>query len=226
MEPNDMEWTLNDVETRVLGCLIEKERTTPDYYPLTLNALTNACNQKSNRDPVLSLEETTVVRGLDGLGRKELVTRIHKADSRIPKYQHTIEKILDLQAPELAVLCELMLRGPQTVGELRGRSSRMHPFASIDEVAVVLAGLAEKAMPLVVQMPRQPGRKERRFAHLLAGVPDLAEESPEIRPEPATLQVRTEDERLKGVEEEIASLRAELASVRSEFEAFRLQFEE
>ncbi|MGE5892483.1 MAG: YceH family protein, partial [bacterium] len=164
-----METALTDVEVRVLGCLIEKAITTPDYYPLTLNALTNACNQKSNRNPVVSYEETTVVRGLDGLRDKGLANMVYKADSRAPKYQHFFVEKLELSPGDVAVLCELMIRGPQTPGELRAHTERMHDFGGLEEIEGALRGLMEREHPLVVRLPRQPGRKEQRYAHLLSG---------------------------------------------------------
>ena len=148
---------LNEIETRVLGCLIEKSFTTPDYYPLTLNALTNACNQKSNRNPVMSLEETTVVRGLDDLRKKGISEKVLKADSRVPKYQQLFMSKFDLSRSQTAVLCELMLRGPQTGGEIRNRAERMNKFQDLDEVEDILSGLMEADIPMVVKLPRQPG---------------------------------------------------------------------
>ena len=164
-----MEPILNENEIRVLGCLIEKEMTTPDYYPLTLNALTNACNQKSNRDPVVDLEETDVVRALDALRMKGLAMQAHGEGSRVPKYRHSLAEKLFLEPEELAILCELFLRGPQTVGELRGRAGRMHDFEDLAQVEAVLQELMERQPPMAAKLPRQPGRKEHRYAHLLGG---------------------------------------------------------
>jgi len=212
------------VEVRVLGCLVEKALTTPDYYPLSLNALTNACNQKSNRDPVVSFEETTVVRGLDKLRDKGYALRVQQIDSRVPKYGHQLKEEFRLERPELSLLCELMLRGPQTAGELRGRASRMHEFGSIDEVEDVLERLMDREEPLVAKKPRQVGRKEHRFTHLLSGPPPSAEE--EAMPEEAaTAQVRTEDERISRLEEETAQLRFDLEALQQEFKRFKSQFE-
>jgi len=219
-----METTLNDIEVRVLGCLVEKEMTTPDYYPLTLNALTNACNQKSNRDPVLTLEETDVVRALDGLRFKGLA--MQAADGgRVPKYAHALAAKLFLEPPELAILCELLLRGAQTVGELRGRAERMHPFPELESVEAVLQEMQERQPPLVVKLPRQPGRKEHRHMHLLAGEPQLPEEGQAAAPEAARVQVMAENERIARLEQEVTSLREELATLRQELEEFRTQFE-
>src|SRR4051812_3004950 len=191
---------LTAAEVRVLGSLIEKQITTPDYYPLTLNALTNACNQLTNRDPVVAFDETTVVRALDGLRDKRLATLFAGAESRVAKYKHTLTDRLLLTPAEIAVLCVLMLRGPQTVGELRTRSERLFAFDTLPEVEETLNVLAARqSQPLVTKLPRQPGTKESRYAHLLAGPPEPAsptstETGP--RPEPATLVVRAENERI------------------------------
>src|SRR5512135_2764118 len=170
-----METILTDTEVRVLGCLIEKELATPEYYPLTLNALTAACNQKSNRDPVMQLEETEVVRALDALRFKQLVL-LSSEGGRVPKYRHILTEKFRLSGAELALLCELMVRGPQTAGELRSRAERMHPFAGPAAVEEALEELLARNPPLVTWLPRQPGRKEQRYAHLFAGVPEVAGE--------------------------------------------------
>lgn len=219
---------LNAMEVRVLGSLVEKRITTPEYYPLTLNALVNACNQKSNRDPMTHLDERDVVRALESLREKTLATVITGPEHRVPKYAHLMDEMLDLGAPEVALLCELMVRGPQTPGELRGRASRMHPFATSEEVDAVLEGLSAQEgvwRPLTVRLPRQPGRKEARWAHLLSGIPEVGDDPDTTRPEPATLEVRAEGERLARIEAEVASLRAELESLRISLEAFKRQFE-
>lgn len=216
---------LNDVEARVLGCLIEKEKTTPDYYPLTLNALTNACNQKSNRNPVLSFEETTVIRGLESLQQKGLTEKIIKADSRVPRYQHLFRTRLDVSPGEAAVLCELMLRGPQTTGEIRGRAGRMHTFRDIHEVEEILTGLTEREPPLVRKLPRQAGQKERRFAHLLSGEPEIPETVRSVSDEAATIQVKSDNQRIQKLEEELSLLRKEFDILKNEFTDLRSQFE-
>ncbi|MEW6599347.1 MAG: YceH family protein [Nitrospirota bacterium] len=220
-----MDILLNDIEARILGCLIEKEITTPDYYPLTLNALTSACNQKSNRSPIVSYEETTVVRGLDSLREKGLVEKIYKADSRVPKYQHSFPQKFNLPSDSVAVMCELMLRGPQTVGEIRNRADRMHKFSGLQEVEEILTRLAEKEPPMVVKLPRQAGRKEPRFAHLLSGMPEIGEEEPAISEEAATLRVRADNERIAKLEEEMAILRGEFDKLKEEFNGLKSQFE-
>ena len=213
-----METILNEIEVRILGCLIEKEMTTPEYYPLTLNALTNACNQKSNRDPVVDLDEASVVRGLDTLRHKGLAMQAHGEGSRVPKYRHALFEKLFLEPEQLAILGELLLRGPQTVGELRTRASRMHPFADLEQVETVLRELAERQPPLTLKLPRQPGRKEQRFTHLLAPPPELPADDHQPPPEAARRVVQAEDER-------IARLEAEVAELKSEFARFRAQFE-
>lgn len=212
-------------EVRVLGSLIEKQITTPDYYPLTLNALTNACNQLTNRDPVMSLDEQTIVRALDGLREKRLATLFHGAESRVAKYKHALGDILPLAPAEVAVLCVLMLRGPQTIGELRTRTERIHAFENLGEVEATLNELAARQPPLVAKLSRLPGTKESRYAHLLSGPVEAI--APDRAPplEPATAAVRAEDDRFAKLEAEVAALRQELADVRQEFAAFRKQFE-
>lgn len=217
-----MEIVLNDTEVRVLGCLVEKELTTPEYYPLSLNSLTTACNQKSNREPVLALDEAEVVRALDGLRFKQLAV-VAAEGGRVPKYRHLLAEKLRLSPAELAVLGELLLRGPQTVGELRTRGERMHAFPDLAAVETVLDELQARTPPLVLRLPRQPGRKESRFAHLFAGEPAVAADEP--APESARLRVMAENERVAKLEEEVAALRGEVAELRQLIEEFRAQFE-
>jgi hypothetical protein len=217
--------SLTEREARVLGCLVEKQLTTPEYYPLTLNALTNACNQKSNRHPVVSFEETQVVRALDKLREKGLAEQVRLRDSRVPKYEHHFLKTVGLDWPEAAVMAELMLRGPQTAGELRSHASRMHPFSGIEEVEETLRALAERPEPLVIKLPRQSGRKESRFAHLLCGMPEVSPEEPALAPEAARLQALSDDERIAALQREASALRAELDDLRAEFASFRKQFD-
>lgn len=219
-----MEMILNDMEVRVLGCLIEKELTTPEYYPLTLNALTNACNQKSNRDPVLTMEEVEVVRALDSLKFKQLAL-LSAEGGRVPKYRHTLVEKLRLDPPELALLAELLLRGPQTVGELRTRGERMHPFPDLAAVEEVLGELMARTPPLVTRLPRQPGRKESRHAHLFSGEPEPVTEELTPPPETARLKVIAENERIAKLEEEIAALRGEVVELRRLVDEFKSQFE-
>ena len=212
---------LTDTEVRVLGCLLEKEMTTPDYYPLSLNALVNAANQKSNREPVVVYDEKTVVRALAELKEKQLAWQ--SDSSRVPKYAHGVDKIFTLVRSEAAILCLLMLRGSQTIGELRGRSERMYEFKDLDEVTEVLESLEEAG--LVKKMARQPGRKESRYAHLLAGEPKDVALSVIAQPEAATLEVRAENERLVHLEQEVERLRSELDELRQEFLDFKSKFD-
>jgi len=215
-----MDHLLNNTEIRVLGCLVEKEITTPEYYPLTLNSLTTACNQKSNRDPVVSYDETTVAEALDSLREKDLVIVERGRDSRVPKYDNYFADSYQLSKPEVAVLCELMLRGPQTVGELRTRGERLYQFAGLDEVAQTLDALAAREdHPLVVKLPRQIGQKEPRYAHLLAGEDGISASAAEANGS------AVDPERIEILEEEVRSLRAELADIRQLFNDFRKQFE-
>lgn len=217
---------LNATEVRVLGSLIEKQITTPDYYPLSLNALVNACNQLTNREPVLSLDEQAVVRALDGLREKRLATLFSGAESRVAKYKHTLTERILLTPGEVALLCVLMLRGPQTLGELRTRSERLFNFDTLPEVEEALNALAAReAQPLVTKLPRAPGTKESRYAHLLSGPVEAV--APEKAPplEPATAAVRAENERLASLERETAELRRELAELKQQFADFRRQFE-
>ena len=221
-----MEALLNPVEVRVLGALIEKEITTPEYYPLTLNSLTTACNQKSNRDPVVSLEEKVVVRALESLREKGLARQVSGVDMRVPKHYHLFDEKMGLTRPQVAALCVLMLRGPQTVGEIRGRSGRLYEFADLEEVERVLVELAERTEgALVVQLARQPGRKESRYAHVLMGEPEEEDAQTEGPVDAAALEVRAENERIAALEEQVKALRDELADVRSAFAQFKEQFE-
>ena len=219
-----MDITLNDIEIRVLGSLIEKELTTPEYYPLSLNSLTNACNQKSNRDPVMTLAEEEVVRALDSLRFKQLV--VLSADGgRVPKYRHLLAEKLGLMPSEQAIICELLVRGPQTVGELRTRGERMHPFGDLAAVEEVLNELMVRETPLITLMARQPGRKEGRYAQLFSGMPESTEESSEVRPEAARQRVAVENERITKLEEELAALRSEVNSLQIQMAEFKSQFE-
>ncbi len=216
---------LDLVEVRVLGGLAEKQLTTPEYYPLTLNALRTACNQKSNRDPVVDFDDKTVVRAFESLRDKQLARQVSGGDQRVPRYYHLLSECLDLEVPSLAVLCVLMLRGPQTSGEIRGRGGRLHPFAGPAAVETVLSGLRDRDEPLIVLLPRQAGRKERRYAHLLAGIPEVPPAEDAGAVEPATLQVRADNQRLDRVEQDVEQLRTELEALRREFGDFRGQFD-
>jgi len=207
----NMDWQLDDAEARVLGSLLEKEIATPDYYPLSLNALVNACNQKSNREPVVSYDEDTVETALEGLRAKGLAVRTTGGDSRVPKHSQRFTEKLNLGRREAAVLCVLMLRGPQTVGELRGRSERLYQFDDLEGVESTLNRLAE--MEFVKRLPRQTGYKEQRWAQLLAGDVEAAEEAA-----PAA-------ERGPSDRERIAALEREVAELKRAFEEFRRNFE-
>ena len=217
---------LSPSEVRVLGALIEKQITTPDYYPLTLNSLTNACNQLTNREPVVSYDEQTIVRALDALREKRLATLFSGAESRVAKYKHTLTDAILLTPAEVALLCVLMLRGPQTVGELRTRAERLFTFDSLPEVEETLNALASRPeQPLVTKLPRAPGTKESRYAHLLGGPVEVAASEKLPPPEPATIAVRAENERVAKLEAETADLRRELAELKQQFADFRRQFE-
>lgn len=215
--------TLNQTEVRVLGCLMEKELATPEYYPLTVNALIAACNQKSNRYPVMNLEDADVVHALDSLRFKQYVV-VSSEGGRVPKYRHILAEKIRVSQAELALLCELLIRGPQTLAELRTRAERMHPVGDLASVELALQELGERNPPLVVKLPRQPGRKEQRYAHLLAGEPqpDTVFEDRGVLPEQKSVG---EDVRVSQLAEEVASLRQEVAELRSMVEDLKKQFE-
>jgi len=213
----------------VVGALIEKQVTTPEYYPLTLNALRQACNQLSNREPVVSFDEKTVAWALESLRERKLVRVVTTADGRVPKYRHVLDEALGLKSPEMAVMCVLMLRGAQTVGEIRTRSERLYPFSALSFVETTLEDLMTRDVPLVVKLPRQSGQKESRYAHLLGGEIDVSametESASSTRVEAATLEVRGERERIARLEEELRAVRAELQALREQFGEFKKQFE-
>ncbi len=216
-----MQHTLTAVEARVLGCLIEKQITTPDAYPLTLNSLTLACNQKSNRDPEMELQDQAVLRAADTLRDKNFSQMVNMAGSRVMKYAHKADTTLSLDLPSLAIICELLVRGPQTPGELRNRASRMHPFESIEAVESVLNALiSRQPEPLVVQLPRQPGRKESRYAHLLCGEVKVEEMAPAAAagpsPEKARIIVQAENERMDKLESELSKVKQDMSSLQSQ----------
>ena len=215
-----MDLVLNENECRVLGSLVEKQLTTPEYYPLTLNALVNACNQKSNREPVMSLSESDVLDAIDSLREKNLVYTFHGSTSRTVKYKHVLPSVLELEPPAVAVITLLLLRGPQTVGELRGRSERLHEFTSLGEVQETLDELARRDEPFVVKLERQPGQKDARYAHLLSGEVDAAA----VMPMRST-NASPADDRIEKLEERVAALESELAAFHETFSEFRKQFE-
>jgi hypothetical protein len=218
-----MEIILNDVETRVLGSLIEKELTTPEYYPLSLNALVHACNQKSNRDPFMSLDEDAVKQAMRTLNQKELAVPADNMESRVTKYEHRLQEAFNFTRHEIAVLCELLLRGPQTPGELRSRADRMHKFEDLGIVQTTLRRLMEREPALVKVLPRQPGTKEARYAHLLSGDVKISEAG--SRTEPLTSTGQTAGERVSHLENEIGNLQKQIADLTQQFAAFRKQFE-
>ncbi len=213
---------LDPLEARVIGCMLEKQITTPDQYPLSLNALVSACNQKSNRDPVMSLDEPAVQRTLDALSRKHLVLERSGFGSRVPKYQHlfcnTEFGSLKLAAQELAIVCELLLRGPQTPGELRSRATRLASFTDVSEVEAALQGLLERESgPLVARLAREPGRRESRYMHLFGGEPPPQEAAPSATAEDPARAAEgvTVADRVARLEEEVRQLRAELDALRA-----------
>jgi uncharacterized protein YceH (UPF0502 family) len=213
---------LSAVEARVLGALIEKDITTPDYYPLSLNALVNACNQKNNREPVMNLDHDVVGHALSTLQEKRLAGPTSSADSRVTKYEHRSQEVFNFTRAETAIFCVLSLRGPQTPGELRGRTERMHRFEHLDEVQSTLQHLMQRDPPLVTMLARQPGTKESRYAHLLCGEVDDAV----VAWAPTSLAASSDDpERIQRLEEEVAFLRREIADLQQQFASFRKQFE-
>jgi uncharacterized protein YceH (UPF0502 family) len=214
--------SLSETEVRVLGCLVEKQLTTPEYYPLTLNALIAACNQKSNRDPVVAFDETMVMQALDSLRDKNLVYVFHGSTSRVVKYKHMLPSVYDLDPAETAAITVLMLRGPQTPGEIRGRSERLYEFENLGQVQGTLDALAQKDEPLVVKLTRQPGQKDARYAHLLSGEVDV-ESTGNTRRQSATSGVL--NERVEKLEQELERLSTEFASLAETLEEFRKQFE-
>jgi len=218
-----MEFKLTENQVRVLGSLIEKDITTPEYYPLSLNALVNACNQKSNRDPVMQLNEDAARDALEGLQEQRLAGPARGADSRVTKYEQRLQEVFDFTRPEIAVLGVLLLRGPQTPGELRGRADRMHHFEALEDVQSALQKLMQREPPLAKLLPRQPGTKESRYAHLLAG--DVLEAETPVSAAAAADRNPAHAERIARLEEEVAELRRELGEVKDQLERFRKQFE-
>ena len=216
-----MKILLTDHEVRLLGCLIEKEMATPDYYPLTLNALINACNQKSNRHPVVSFDEEMVLYALNGLKESKMIRQSNI--SRVPKYEQIFANDLNLVAREKAIICILMLRGSQTSGEIRGRTERLYSFKDLDEVQETLSALEDTK--LVKKLPRQPGRKESRYTHLLSGEPDETIVKGDNRREPDTVIVRKENDRSGDLQQQIDALHQDLQNLKLEFEVFKSRCE-
>ncbi|HEY6369511.1 MAG TPA: DUF480 domain-containing protein [Candidatus Sulfotelmatobacter sp.] len=220
---------LTDIETRVLGALIEKDITTPDYYPLSLNALINACNQKNNRDPVMTLDEAAVRDALATVQEKRLAGPASGADSRVTKFEHRLQEVFNFDRREIAVVCVLLLRGPQTPGELRSRTDRMYHFEALEDVVSTLDRLAQREPPLARVLPRQPGTKESRYTHLFFDEPPMSEVEGGVyvarAPSPATAGTNSTADRLTALEEEVARLRHELSEVQEQLSTFRRQFE-
>jgi len=210
---------LTETEIRVVGCLIEKQLTTPEYYPLTLNALVAACNQKTSREPVVSFSDETVEKALDSLREKNLVYVFYGSTSRVPKYKHLVPDVFELTPSEVAVVCVLMLRGAQTLGELRERTGRLYEFSGLGEVAETLDSLMKREEPLIAKLERQPGQKEIRFFHLLSG------ETPAVNTIVLPENDKIETDRLTKLEREVESLRVELIALQTTFENFKRQFE-
>ena len=214
---------LTETESRIVGSLVEKQLTTPEYYPLTLNALVNACNQKNNRDPVVSYDERTVSEALERLRDRNIVYVFYGSTSRVPKYKHMLPSIYELEPAEVAVICVMLLRGPQTPGELRGRTDRLYEFSGIGEVQETLDSLSRREEPLVIKLPVLPGQKEARFAHLLCGEIDV-----EILASAQAVKAPrggVDAERIEKLENDVASLREEMEKIRDMFDEFKKQFE-
>ncbi|MBZ5494095.1 MAG: DUF480 domain-containing protein [Acidobacteriia bacterium] len=216
-----MNIVLNAAEARVLGSLVEKDITTPDYYPLSLNALINACNQKNNREPVTNFDEETVRLALRNLSDKRLAGPAGGADGRVTKYEHRMQEVFNFTRQETALICVLLLRGPQTPGELRGRTERMYQFEHLDDVLSGLQQLMRREPPLAKALGRRPGTKEIRYAHLLSG--DV--EAWEPPAETASSSGSADAERMIQLEEQVAALRSEVAELRQQMAEFKKQFE-
>jgi uncharacterized protein len=229
----------SDVEARVVGSLIEKERATPQNYPLTLNALRTACNQSTGREPVTAYDDRSIEAALRDLRERKLTRIVYSPSNRAPKYRHVLDEVLGLEGPELATLAVLLLRGPQTMGEIKGRTERLHPFADLGEVDRTLARLAARDEPLVVQLERRPGQKDARWAHLLQGEPvepvtSMAPVAPVPPPSwqpsappsapPSAVAAPAADGEVARLAAELAETRDELARLRAEFDAFRAEF--
>jgi uncharacterized protein YceH (UPF0502 family) len=240
-----MDIKLSAVEARVLGALVEKEATTPEYYPLSLNALVNACNQRSNREPVMNLDEDAVTFAMRSLGEKEFAGAANTTDSRVRKYEHRLQEVFNLTRPEAAVLCVLLLRGAQTPGEIRGRAQRLHHFEHLDDVQMALGKLSKREPALVAVLPRQPGTKESRYLELMSGDAAVATaalndassssfrqpiETSEDSRERAAVPVRatvggSDGGRVTRLEAEVRELREEMDKLNAQFAEFRKQFE-
>lgn len=217
---------LTAIEVRVLGSLIEKDITTPDYYPLSLNALVNACNQKNNRDPVTTLDEDSVADALSTLQAKRLAGPASGADSRVTKYEHRLQEVFNFDRREVALLCVLLLRGPQTPGELRSRTERMYHFEALDDITSTLDRLSQRQPPLVAILPRQPGTKESRYTHLFSiEAPDLSEVNVARALMPAAQSSASTSDRISALENQVAELKKEVSEIHQQLSTFRKQFE-
>lgn len=215
---------LTDVEARVLGALIEKELSTPEYYPLSLNALTNACNQTSNRDPITHYDETTVIHAVESMRVRSLVRAVTQSGARATKYRHLLSETMGLVTRQTALLCVMMLRGPQTLAELKTRTARLASFESLEDIELVLEALmAREPMALVTRLPRRPGQKEVRYAHLLSG--EVSVDAAEPAPSPSPSRAHHDADRVAMLEESVSELRKELGDLRQQLESFRKQFE-
>jgi uncharacterized protein len=215
-----MSENLTETEARIVGALVEKQLTTPEYYPLTLNALIAACNQKTNREPVVSYGESTVSNALEVLRDKNIVYVFYGSTSRVPKYKHMMPQVFELEPSETAVLCVLMLRGPQTIGEIKERTGRLYDFRDLNDTNETLEALLKRDEPLIVRLERQPGQKEARYAHLLCG--EVTSYTP---PERSASRSSANDERIEKLEQELENVKSELGTFRQEFEDFKKQFE-
>jgi uncharacterized protein len=226
---------LSEVETRVLGSLVEKELTTPDYYPLSLNALVNACNQKSNRDPAMNLNEDAVRQALRSLEKEGLAGPADGMDNRVTKFEHRLQEAFNFDRREIAILCELLIRGPQTPGELRSRAERMYRFDDLAQVQSTLQRLSQREPPVAKMLPRQPGTKEARYAHLLSGPVqnevqvdlqnDVHMQAPGATREAAVTHSGSDGARIARLENELSTLQNEVADLKQQLAAFRKQFE-
>ncbi len=212
---------LNETEARIVGALVEKQLTTPEYYPLTMNALIAACNQKNNREPVTALDEATVTNAIERLRDRNIVYVFYGSNSRVPKYKHMLPSVYELEPPELAVVDVMLLRGPQTLGELRSRTERLYGFSGLGEIQETLDSLVRRDDPLITKLERLPGQKDARYAHLLSGPIDMERVAAAV----AAPRVAGGSERMEALEQEITSLRSEVAELKVTFEEFRKQFE-
>jgi uncharacterized protein len=211
---------LTEIEARIVSALVEKQLTTPEYYPLTLNALVAACNQKTNREPVVNYDEQTVQNALEDLRDKNIVYIYYGSTSRVPKYKQMLPQVFELEPSETAVLCVLMLRGPQTIGEIKERTGRLYDFRDLNDVNETLEALTKRDEPLIVKLERQPGQKEARYAHLLSG--EVISYTP---PEKGVSRSSANDERVEKLEQELENVKNELSLFKQEFEEFKKQFE-